>query len=52
MFGPLVAGGGGQGGFQKRGPVSVGPQANLDEGAMWPTAFAMTELTAADEARW
>ena len=23
--------------------------ANLDEGAMWPTAFAMKELTAADE---
>jgi hypothetical protein len=26
-------------------------QANLDEGAMWPTVFALTELTAADEAR-
>lgn len=26
-------------------------QANLDEGTMWPTAFALTELTAADEAR-
>ena len=25
--------------------------ANLDEGAMWPAAFALTELTAADEAR-
>src|SRR5256885_131813 len=25
--------------------------ANLDEGAMWPTAFALTELSAADEAR-
>jgi uncharacterized protein YdhG (YjbR/CyaY superfamily) len=25
--------------------------ANLDEGAMWPTAFALTELTTADEAR-
>jgi uncharacterized protein YdhG (YjbR/CyaY superfamily) len=25
--------------------------ANLDEGAMWPTAFALTELTAADEER-
>ena len=23
--------------------------ANLDEGALWPTAFALTELTAADE---
>ena len=26
-------------------------KANLDEGAMWPTAFALTELTADDEAR-
>jgi len=26
-------------------------QANLDEGAMWPTAFALTKLTDADEAR-
>ena len=25
--------------------------ADLDEGAMWPTAFALTELTADDEAR-
>jgi uncharacterized protein YdhG (YjbR/CyaY superfamily) len=25
--------------------------ANLDEGAMWPTAFALTRLTAAEEAR-
>jgi uncharacterized protein YdhG (YjbR/CyaY superfamily) len=25
--------------------------ANLDEGAMWPTAFALTELTAAEEAK-
>ncbi|MCA1617131.1 MAG: DUF1801 domain-containing protein [Acidobacteria bacterium] len=25
--------------------------ANLDEGAMWPTAFALTELTAAEEER-
>ena len=25
--------------------------ANLDEGHMWPTAFALTKLTAADEAR-
>jgi uncharacterized protein YdhG (YjbR/CyaY superfamily) len=25
--------------------------ANLDEGTMWPTAFALTEVTAADEAR-
>ena len=26
-------------------------KATLDEGDMWPTAFALTELTAADEAR-
>ena len=26
-------------------------QANLDEGAMWPTAFALKEMTAAEEAR-
>src|SRR5262245_29751300 len=26
-------------------------QANLDEGAMWPTSYALTELTAAEEAR-
>ena len=26
-------------------------QANLDEGAMWPTSYALTKLTAADEAR-
>lgn len=26
-------------------------KANLDEGAMWPTSFALTELTADDEAR-
>ena len=25
--------------------------ANLDEGTMWPTAFALTKLTAADEKR-
>jgi uncharacterized protein YdhG (YjbR/CyaY superfamily) len=25
--------------------------ANLDEGALWPVAFALTELTATDEAR-
>jgi uncharacterized protein YdhG (YjbR/CyaY superfamily) len=25
--------------------------ANLDEGAMWPTSFALTKLSAADEAR-
>ena len=26
-------------------------KANLDEGAMWPTTFALKELSAADEAR-
>jgi uncharacterized protein YdhG (YjbR/CyaY superfamily) len=26
-------------------------KANLDEGSMWPSAFALTKLTAADEAR-
>jgi uncharacterized protein YdhG (YjbR/CyaY superfamily) len=26
-------------------------EANLDEGSMWPTAFALKELTAAEEAR-
>ena len=26
-------------------------KANLDEGSMWPTSFALKELTAADEAR-
>jgi uncharacterized protein YdhG (YjbR/CyaY superfamily) len=26
-------------------------KANLDDGAMWPTSFALTELTAAEEAR-
>jgi uncharacterized protein YdhG (YjbR/CyaY superfamily) len=26
-------------------------RANLDEGAMWPTAFALKKLTAAEEAR-
>jgi len=25
------------------------PEANLDDGHMWPTAFALTKLTAADE---
>jgi hypothetical protein len=28
-----------------------GDKANLDEGAMWPTSFALRELTAAGEAR-
>jgi uncharacterized protein YdhG (YjbR/CyaY superfamily) len=29
----------------------VSDQASLDEGAMWPTSFALKELTAAEEAR-
>jgi hypothetical protein len=31
--------------------VRLTEEANLDEGAMWPTAFALKELTAAEEAR-
>jgi uncharacterized protein YdhG (YjbR/CyaY superfamily) len=31
--------------------VGFNDAANLDEGAMWPTSFALTELTAAEEAR-
>jgi hypothetical protein len=27
------------------------PDARLDDGSMWPTSFALTELTPADEAR-
>jgi meiotically up-regulated gene 157 (Mug157) protein len=30
--------------------VAVHDKAHLDEGAMWPTAFALKELTADDEA--
>ena len=26
-------------------------EANLDKGGMWPTSFALKELTAADEAK-
>jgi uncharacterized protein YdhG (YjbR/CyaY superfamily) len=38
--------------FKTRYPTfGFSDQANLDEGAMWPTAFALKELTAADEAR-
>jgi hypothetical protein len=29
----------------------AGHKANLDDGAMWPTIFAVMELTAAEEAR-
>jgi uncharacterized protein YdhG (YjbR/CyaY superfamily) len=31
--------------------LGFGDEANLDEGAMWPTSFALRELTAAEEAR-
>src|SRR5215212_9871804 len=30
---------------------SVSDKANLDEGAMWPTSFALKELTATEEAK-
>ena len=30
---------------------SASDKANLDDGAMWPTTFALKELTAAEEAR-
>ena len=33
------------------GTLGFSDQANLDEDGMWPTAFALTELTAAAEAR-
>jgi uncharacterized protein YdhG (YjbR/CyaY superfamily) len=31
--------------------VGFSDQANLDDGAMWPTSFALKELTAAEEAQ-
>jgi uncharacterized protein YdhG (YjbR/CyaY superfamily) len=31
--------------------IGFSDKANLDEGTTWPVAFALTELTAADEAR-
>lgn len=34
-----------------RPPAGFQHEANLDEGGMWPVAFALTELTAAEEAR-
>ena len=38
--------------FKSRyGTLGFSDTANLDDGTMWPTAFALTELTAADEAR-
>ena len=37
----------------KRGYATFGfmHEAKLDEGAMWPTAFALKELTVAEEAK-
>jgi uncharacterized protein YdhG (YjbR/CyaY superfamily) len=38
--------------FNTRYPtLGFSDEANLDEGAMWPTAFALSELTDDDEAR-
>jgi len=38
--------------FQSRyATFGFSDEANLDEGAMWPTSFALKELTAAEEAR-
>ena len=38
--------------FQSRyATLGFSDEANLDEGAMWPTSFALKELTAADEAK-
>lgn len=38
--------------FQARyATLGFSDQARLDDGAMWPTSFALTELTAAEEAR-
>lgn len=31
--------------------IGFSDQANLDDGRMWPTAYALTELTAAEEAK-
>jgi hypothetical protein len=37
----------------QRLPTTLGfsDKAHLDDGAMWPNSYALTELTAADEAR-
>ena len=38
--------------FQSRyATFGFSDEANLDDGAMWPTSFALTELTAVEEAR-
>lgn len=33
------------------GTLGFQHEANLDDGAMWPVAFALTELTATEEAK-
>jgi hypothetical protein len=39
--------------LQQTGPACrLSPGHNLDEGAMWPTAFALKELIVAEEARF
>jgi hypothetical protein len=34
-----------------RATLGFSDRANLDDGTMWPTSYALTELTAAGEAR-
>ena len=36
---------------QRYATLGFSDKAQLDEGAMWPTDFALTEMTAADEGR-
>jgi len=38
-------------GLSQRSQVGFEEAAHLDDGAMWPTSFALTKLTAADEAK-
>jgi len=44
------AGQAGQAGETRYSTFGFSDQANLDDGGMWPTAYALTELRAADEA--
>jgi uncharacterized protein YdhG (YjbR/CyaY superfamily) len=37
--------------YAKNGEVVCSDKANLDDGTMWATAFALTKLTKADEKR-
>jgi hypothetical protein len=49
---PSAPGGGGDRKFKARyATLGFSDKAKLDEGAMWPVAFALTELTPAEEAR-